>query len=266
MLMRKLAPAALVVVLAACSTPPPQVNVPTAEKDAPPDEQIDYSTLPDAVPRSEPITAAGNKSPYTVLGKTYHIVLNPKGFVQEGTASWYGKKFHGKRTSNGEIYDMHQMTAAHTQLPIPSYARVTNLENGRQVVVRVNDRGPFHSTRIIDLSYAAAMKLGYANQGTVRVRVEAIDTTPQAAAADQPVQHGSAYLQVGAFATAEGAHNLRKRVMPHTPYPVVIVEDRRNAATSYKVRVGPVDDPAIILDVQRILAESGKFDSFIVYE
>ncbi len=128
----------------------------------------------DAVPRIEPITAAGNKSPYTVLGKTYTVMKPGQDYQAQGIASWYGTKFHGRNTSNGERYSLYGMTAAHNSLPIPSYVRVTNLANGRSTVVRVNDRGPFHEDRIIDLSYAAATKLGYASQGTARVQVELI--------------------------------------------------------------------------------------------
>ena len=143
--------------------------------DGPPPRDIDVSNLPDAVPKVEPIRKAGNKSPYTVLGKTYQVLPSSLGYRERGIASWYGNKFHGRKTSNGEIYSMYEMTAAHKSLPIPSYVKVTNLDNGRTVVVRVNDRGPFHGSRIIDLSYAAAKKLDYSNKGTANVEVVAID-------------------------------------------------------------------------------------------
>jgi rare lipoprotein A len=126
---------------------------------------------PDAVPRVEPYSKAASR-PYTVLGSTYTPITDNRPFKQQGIGSWYGKKFHGQKTSSGELYDMFKMTAAHPTLPIPSYARVTNLENGKQVIVRINDRGPFHSSRIIDLSYTAALKLGYLGKGSGMLEVE----------------------------------------------------------------------------------------------
>lgn len=127
--------------------------------------------LPDAVPKVESYSQTGNK-PYVVFGKTYTPMLDDRPFKQRGTGSWYGKKFHGQKTSSGEPYDMYKLTAAHPTLPIPSYARVTNLNNGAQVIVRINDRGPFHSDRIIDLSYTAALKLGYLGKGSSELEVE----------------------------------------------------------------------------------------------
>ncbi|MCB1738262.1 MAG: septal ring lytic transglycosylase RlpA family protein [Gammaproteobacteria bacterium] len=143
--------------------------------DRPPDEDVDVSNIPDAVPRPEPRSRYGNPESYTVFGKRYHVMESAQGYVERGTASWYGKKFHGRLTSNREPYDMLGMTAAHKSLPLPTFVRVTNLDNGRSVVVRVNDRGPFHGDRIIDLSYAAAMKLGIAQKGTGHVEVRALD-------------------------------------------------------------------------------------------
>lgn len=129
---------------------------------------------PDAVPRNEPPIKSGANRPYEVFGKTYTPMLASLNFRQRGVASWYGRKFHGQRTSSGEPYNMYGMSAAHPTLPIPSYVRVTNLSNGRTVVVRVNDRGPFHSDRIIDLSYTAALKLGYVGQGSAQVEIEQV--------------------------------------------------------------------------------------------
>ena len=127
--------------------------------------------LPDADPRIEPYSKSGNK-PYVVFGKQYVPITNDRPFKQTGRGSWYGKKFHGQKTSSGERYDMYKMSAAHPTLPIPSYARVTNVSNGNQVIVRVNDRGPFHSSRVIDLSYTAALKLGYIGHGSADLQVE----------------------------------------------------------------------------------------------
>ncbi|WP_136255069.1 septal ring lytic transglycosylase RlpA family protein [Onishia niordana] len=143
--------------------------------DAYPETPPDVDTVPDAVPRPEPRASGGNRSRYEVWGKTYHVLDDPRGYRQEGTASWYGQKFHGYATASGDIYDMYEMTAAHRSLPLPTYVRVTNRDNGRQVIVRVNDRGPFHGNREIDLSYAAAARLDILDNGTGRVRVEAID-------------------------------------------------------------------------------------------
>lgn len=134
----------------------------------PPDGLLE---LPDAIPKVEPYSSTGNK-PYVVFGKTYVPMLDDKPFKQRGIGSWYGKKFHGQKTSSGELYDMYKLTAAHPTLPIPSYARVTNLATGAQVVVRINDRGPFHTDRIIDLSYTAALKLGYLSRGSSELEVE----------------------------------------------------------------------------------------------
>jgi rare lipoprotein A len=175
--------------------------------------------LPDAVPREEPINRYTAR-PYTVLGKTYSPFTEHRPYRARGRASWYGKRYHGQKTSSGEIYDMYSMTAAHTLLPLPSYARVTSLENGRSVVVRVNDRGPFHGDRIIDLSYAAAHKLGFVNQGSAMVEVEAIlpGAAPVAAAAvapsPSPVDSGAGglFVQLGAFSVPENAQTFLQRM------------------------------------------------------
>jgi rare lipoprotein A len=150
----------------------------------------------------------GNRSPYVVFGETYEVMPGSLGYVEIGIASWYGKKFHGRLTSNGEVYDMYQLTAAHKALPLPSQVRVTNLDNGRKVIVRVNDRGPFHSDRVIDLSYATAVQLGFADQGTAPVVIEAIDEVNYPQELDLPVHHESYYLQVGAFSQVQGAERL----------------------------------------------------------
>ena len=141
--------------------------------DAVPDEIPDVDAIPEPEVREEPRARTGNRD-YTVLGKKYRVLDDHSGYVEEGLASYYGKKFHGRRTSSQEVYDMYAFTAAHKTLPLPSFARVTNLDNGKSVVVRINDRGPFHPGRVIDLSYAAAVKLGYREKGTARVRVEAL--------------------------------------------------------------------------------------------
>jgi rare lipoprotein A len=146
-----------------------------SSSDSVPTDIPDVSKLPEPVPKVEPRALYGNKSPYSVLGQTYNVLPTPRGYVERGIASFYGNKFHGYKTSSLEEYDMYQFSAAHKTLPLPSYARVTNLENGKSVIVRINDRGPFHENRIIDLSFAAAVKLGVWPKGTGLVEVRAID-------------------------------------------------------------------------------------------
>lgn len=159
----------LFALLAACSSAPQKGGY---YKDDGPGERLP-ANVPDAVPRVEPLHKWANR-PYKAMGKEYVPMTSLQPFRQRGMASWYGKRYHGQKTSSGEIYDMYAMTAAHPTLPIPSYARVTNVANGKSVVVRINDRGPFHSGRIIDLSYAAAHKLGYVGAGAAQVEVESI--------------------------------------------------------------------------------------------
>lgn len=248
-------------------------------------KRVDTRTIPDAVPKVEPITRAGNKSPYTVFGKTYFVMANSDNFSQTGTASWYGSKFHGRKTSNGEIYNMYAMTAAHKSLPIPSYVRVTNLENKRSIIVRVNDRGPFHGPRIIDLSYVAALKLGYADKGTAKVLVEVIDPsgnkdkpplpvqppttvaqidpaapTDPVAEPKTPLAISGSYLQVGAFDNPDSAQQLQKQVRGYTALPI-LVQQRNNM---YKVWVGPIADKMELSLIRRILKQSANISSFLV--
>lgn len=192
------------------------------------DAPANLDAIPDAVPRAEPLHKYANR-PYSALGRQYTPLTVPGNYKERGIASWYGKKFHGQPTSIGEVYDMYAMTAAHPILPIPSYARVTNLANGKSVVVRVNDRGPFLHDRIMDLSYAAAAKLGYIGQGSAEVEVESIATdaavpaetppgTPVATVGAAPVETpaipvettartGQVFLQLGAFRAREGAQS-----------------------------------------------------------
>lgn len=221
-----------------CSTPSRY----SMDRDAAPDVELDVSDLPDPIPVYEPKSRGGNKSPYKVWGKTYYVLPTAEGYRERGGASWYGAKFHGHKTSNGETYNMYEMSAAHKSLPLPTYAKVTNLDNGRSVIVRINDRGPFHEGRIIDLSYAAAKKLGYYDKGVANVEVEAISvakypakttpvsSTPVAVSSPtDPNSSGSAvvrqseladgygyFVQVGAFSTASAAHRLKQRVDAET--------------------------------------------------
>ena len=149
---------------------------PDFRRDGPPADSrdVDLDMISDAVPREEPRSKYGNPAEYEVEGRTIRTLESSDGYEEEGVASWYGEEFQGRRTSSGEPYDMYAMTAAHPTLPLPSYLEITNLENGRRVVVRVNDRGPFHGGRLIDVSYAAAHRLGMLGTGTVRVRIRAL--------------------------------------------------------------------------------------------
>jgi len=169
-LTRILAVLVAIAVLSACSSRGPRYY----QDDGPGTNAPDVSRIPDAVPRAEPLSASGN-NPYVVFGHRYVPLTTSRGYHATGVASWYGRKFHGQHTSNGERYNMYAMTAAHRTLPLPSYVRVRNLDNNRQVIVRVNDRGPFLHNRLIDLSYAAASRLGVVQSGTARVEVTAID-------------------------------------------------------------------------------------------
>ena len=216
---------------------------PFEQQDGPPSVQLDPRTIKDAVPRRDPITRAGNTSPYTVLGKTYQVMKDPTGYRARGVASWYGSKFHGRPTANGEPYSLYGMTAAHRSLPIPCYVRVTNLENGKSTIVRVNDRGPFHSERIIDLSYAAAVKLGYANKGTALVEIALIDVdNGSVAAAIEPagtIGSERHFLQAGAFQNQHSANRLRDRLTAVTKHPVRI-DTVPGYPVIYRVRIGPL--------------------------
>lgn len=170
----------------------------------------------DAVPRAEPLHRYANRT-YIALGQTFTPDTSIKPYKKEGVASWYGKRFHGKKTASGEIYDMYSMTAAHPTLPIPSYVRVTSLNNGKSVIVRVNDRGPFSKNRLIDLSYVAAHKLDYLGVGSTLVRVETIDPA-QYDVNGTPLE-GGVYLQLGAFKAEEKAHRLREKIEKNIESP-----------------------------------------------
>ena len=230
-------------------------------------KRIDTRDIVNATPRVEPITRAGNKSPYEVFGKTYFVLPSSKNYSEVGIASWYGTKFHGRKTSNGEIYDMYAMTAAHKSLPIPCYVRVTNLENKRSIIVRVNDRGPFHGPRIIDLSYVAALKLGYADNGTAKVLVETID--PSGSHNRQPSTQDTvpplainqgAYLQVGAFDNTAAAQVLQKKVRGFTALPILV--QQRDGL--FKVWVGPIADNMELRLIKRTLQHNAGISGFII--
>lgn len=236
----------LCLLLGACGTVsgpvPPRGDI----RDGPPPESRDVSAIPDAVPRWEPPSRYGNPQSYQVNGKSYRVLLNSGGYVERGIASWYGWKFHGRRTSAGEPYDVWGMTAAHRTLPIPCYAQVTNLLNGRRVVVRINDRGPFEDDRLIDLSYAAASKLGIVPTGTAPVEVRVVSVPSQRAVGEDiaPADGEPLYLQAGAFQAYANADRLRQRLREAHIQPVQIIPGRSGTSTLYRVRVGPIPDPS----------------------
>jgi rare lipoprotein A len=270
----------LVLALAACGTPrepaPAKGPAPDREQDAAPRNPPDVSRVPDAVPRVEPRSRYGNPASYEVFGQTYHVMDSASGYVERGVASWYGTKFHGRRTSSGEPYDMYAMTAAHTRLPLPTYVQVTNLENRRSVVVKVNDRGPFARNRIIDLSYAAAHRLGMLDQGTALVEVRAVtqgeaeprlasiatgDAVPGNAAANPAV-----YVQVGAFASRHNAEQLLARLDGHNLGRMGIEEATGSTSPVYRVRIGPLGSVELADRAVRNLENIGYSDYHIVVD
>ena len=246
----------LALMLAACGSAPKKSDGLTGKyylDDGPPDSVPGgLENVPDAVPRDEPFHKFANR-PYTVFGRTYVPVVNKERTVQRGIASWYGKKFHGQKTSSGETYDMFAMTAAHPTFPIPSYARVTNVKNGKSVVVRVNDRGPFHSDRISDLSYAAAVRIGIAQAGSGLVEVERVyEATPATPSVErtppaQPAlvetavvtqEPGGMWLQLGAFSSRESADAFRDKMTRDLGWnnePLQV----HSTAGMHRVRMGP---------------------------
>lgn len=206
----------------------------------------DLGKLVEPVPRVEPRSLYGNKSPYTVRGLTYRVLPTARGYDERGIASYYGSKFDGYKTSSLETYDMYKFSAASKTLPLPSFARVTNLQNGKSVIVRVNDRGPFHKNRLIDLSYAAAVKIGIWPKGTGLVDVRGID--PQqpgpelAAPAAVTSGHPAIYLQVGAFADKDNAERLAQRLRAADLAPVQVTDAVVDGRSVRRVRVGPLKD------------------------
>lgn len=227
---------------------------PVVPPTAPP---VDIQPTPpaaDVVPHLEPRSRSGNPPFYDVFGKRYYVLSSSVGYVERGVASWYGPGFHKVRTSTGETYDMYGMTAAHKTLPLPAYVSVTNLQNGRSIVVRVNDRGPFVGNRIIDLSYTAASKLDMLKNGTAMVEVRSIDspspavTVPaaeeQSPTAAAPVVNAPLFVQAGAFSDPANAERLAERLRGGH-YGTVFVRDNEIAGRRmYRVLIGPVPDVA----------------------
>ncbi len=225
---------------------------------------VDIATLPEPVPKVEPRSRYGNKSPYTVNGHTYHVLKSAKGYDERGLASWYGNKFNGYLTSSMERYDMYKFTAASKVLPLPTYVRVTNLANGKSVIVRVNDRGPFVAGRIIDLSYAAAVRIGIWPKGTGMVEVKAIDPahraelSPPAAVGKGNASAGhGVWLQVGSFADAHNAQQVAARLRRAHVGPVKLSPVTVQGRPFTRVRVGPLHDAAAVARVRKAIAGLG---------
>ncbi len=267
--LRALLPLALLA-LAACSSNPQRpasrggsahrswrdnTDLPQSERyrqrdDSTPDiDGIDFSKIPEPVPVAEPPSRYGNHSPYSVRGETYRVLPTAAGYDERGIASYYGNKFDGYKTSDLETYDMYKYSAASKVLPLPSFARVTNLENGKSVIVRVNDRGPFVPNRIIDLSLAAAVRIGIWPQGTGLVEVQGIDPAhpdvepaPLTAVTPRTGQPPQLYVQVGAFADAANAERLAARLRGSQLGPVRVIAVQAGGRTLQRVQVGPLPD------------------------
>ena len=246
--------------------------------DSAPRYHVDINSIPDAVPRKEPPSRYGNPDSYYEMGQRYYVMESGEGYVEKGVASWYGTKFHGRRTSSGEIYDTYGMTAAHKTLPLPTYARVTNLHNFRSIIVKVNDRGPFVDNRLIDLSYAAAKKLGITKHGTGLVEIRAI--TPgeikkspyiQKTAATQtntsstlPDTDEQLYIQVAAFQDQQNAKRLFNKLEKMPVSKISIQEGLKNKKAIYRVRIGPVASMKLADELTDLLSQRGLTGSRIV--
>jgi rare lipoprotein A len=252
---------------------------PLSERDrgpAPEEIPAGIELTPDAVPQEEPRSRSGNSPEYQVFGKTYRTMREAGSFRERGHASWYGKKFHGRKTANGEIYDMFKMTAAHKTLPLPSYVRVTNLANGKSTVVRVNDRGPFHKGRIIDLSYAAAAKLDVINHGAVEVEIETVNSDspapptvavvapePPAVPVEPKAELRSApsttqgWLQVASFIDPINAVALREELQGKGFTGATVITTDLGGETLHRVVTGPFHDENSAADLRRRLRGHG---------
>ena len=239
--------------LTACST----------HRDATPTEQADFAPSSsdrapwqDATPRPDPLLAEGNRSPYEVNGAHYTVRASARGYREQGVASWYGMKFQGRPTANGEIFDVYGATAAHRSLPIPTYVRVTNLSNDRTVVLRVNDRGPFHPDRLIDLSYGAALQLGFAEQGIATVLVESLDL---AGVDDRRGLEAATYryLQLGAYTSETAAGELGSEISSTWAYPVSVSAVDSGGRRLHRVRVGPLSNMQALARARAALSGAG---------
>ncbi|MEX2496177.1 MAG: septal ring lytic transglycosylase RlpA family protein [Woeseia sp.] len=263
-----LALSSAVLVIAGCAGRP-------AEDDAP--GIVGTATVPpDPVVTQEPRSRYGNGPYYRVLGQRYEVMGSAAGYREQGVASWYGKKFHGKPTSSQEPYDMYAMTAAHKTLPLPSYVRVTNLRNNKSVVVRVNDRGPFVANRIIDLSYAAALKLDMIRDGTSLVEVTVIEPSVTDAGqptrtadlndSEAPVPPAAIFVQAGAFGDVDNARRQFAKLRDGGVSPLLVHEDVEQSPALYRVRIGPIADVTQYDSVVEQLQRLGISETHLVTE
>ena len=272
-----------------------KVNAYTKKHDSHPlhNDIPDLTLVREPEPKHEPKSRYGNPAKYTVLNKTYSVLTSSKGYKERGYASWYGTKFHGFRTSSGEIYDMYSMTAAHKTLPLPTYAKVTNLNNNRSIIVKINDRGPFHDDRIVDLSYAAASKLGILANGVGKVEVVAINpsmdlpkrsnimvahkSSEVISTSEATPTKVSSSLQLGAFTLQSNAKKLADQLESllknhpnnhKTNYQVNIIEHRlqKNIKENilYKVVISSVNGEFNILNLKKILSDIPSHDAFVI--
>jgi rare lipoprotein A len=239
--------------------PPAPAPTPAASVPAPPP---DIGAIGDAVPRAEPRSAHGNPAFYDVFGQRYYVLPSAEGYLERGVASWYGPTFHGGNTSSGELYDMYGMTAAHKTLPLPSYARVTNLRNGKSVIVRINDRGPFVANRLIDLSYTAAAKLDMIQGGTTLVEVRALTPgVPDELTRSVESPAAALYVQAAAFADPDNAQRTLARLQAAGLSNASIVSPVEGRSHLYRVRLGPVRSVAEFDEVAARLATLGFADA-----
>jgi rare lipoprotein A len=259
-LRRSLLAAAAVFVVGGCASRPP------AEA---PQETAAMPPVSDPARLPEPRSRYGNGPIYEVLGSRYQVLPSSRGYSERGVASWYGKKFHGKPTSSREIYDMHALTAAHRTLPLPSWVRVRNLKNGKSVVVRVNDRGPFVGNRLIDLSYAAASRLDMIEEGTTLVEVTAIDQEEPLRVDAQPEPESAPapaglYVQVGAFGDIENARRRYSQLREGGIVPAFVHEDTTRSPALYRVRIGPIADVVEYDTIVQQLQQLGISETHLV--
>jgi rare lipoprotein A len=288
------AAAALAAGLAACVSTPPQPGAAGSRPQAAAIPPPPAGSVPDAVPRNEPRSRNGNPPFYDVFGVRYFVLSSSVGYRERGVASWYGPGFHKVRTSTGEAYDMYGMTAAHKTLPLPAYVQVTNLQNGRSVVVRVNDRGPFVGNRIIDLSYTAAAKLDMLRNGTAMVEVRTVDapsavppapvaansaapatgpatapataTAPSTSAPQTPAATPALFVQAGAFSDPANADRLVQKLRGGGYGTVFIRDDQIGGRRMYRVRIGPIPDVADFDRVVAALERAGVHDAHLALD
>ncbi|MCW9013706.1 MAG: septal ring lytic transglycosylase RlpA family protein [Gammaproteobacteria bacterium] len=238
------------------------INSCATHDSAPSDFYKSADEIKNAVPVNEPLSRYGNPESYTVMGKTYQVMKNSNGFTQQGEASWYGTKFHGQKTSSGEPYNMYAMTAAHKSLPLPTYVEVTHRKNGRKVIVKVNDRGPFHDGRIIDLSYAAARKLGISGAGTGPVEIRAINTSAldlntSSVVLPETANDGKIHVQVAAMGSENAAEEVAVNLRDNSFNSVRVHVVESDGKKLYRVRIGPIPSVDLAYQVLKNLNDIG---------